>query len=132
GFWRWYDEQSEASRMQAVGPLLNKLRAFLLRRTVRTIGGQEKTTFSLTEILDEGGLLLARLPKGTLGEDTSRLLGGLLVARVWQEALRRSRLPEEERPDSCLYVDEVHNYLALPHSFEDLLAEARGYRLSLC
>jgi TraM recognition site of TraD and TraG len=72
------------------------------------------------------------VPKGTLGEDTSRLLGGLLVARVWQEALRRSRQPESERADCCLYVDEVHNYIALPHSFEDLLAEARGYRLSLC
>ncbi len=132
GFWRWYDELSEASRVQAVGPLLNKLRAFLLRRTVRTIVGQEKTTFPLTDVLDHGGLLLARLPKGTLGEDTSRLLGGLLVARVWQEALRRSRLPEPERADCCVYVDEVHNYIALPHSFEDLLAEARGYHLSLC
>ncbi|HEY4451803.1 MAG TPA: type IV secretion system DNA-binding domain-containing protein [Solirubrobacteraceae bacterium] len=132
GFWRWYDELSEASCVQAVGPLLNKLRAFLLRRTVRTIVGQEKTSFSLTDILDEGGLLLARVPKGTLGEDTSRLLGGLLVARVWQEALRRSRLRESERRDCCLYVDEVHNYIALPHSFEDVLAEARGYRLSLC
>jgi Type IV secretion-system coupling protein DNA-binding domain/TraM recognition site of TraD and TraG len=131
GFWRWYDELSEASRVQAIGPLLNKLRAFLLRKTVRTIVGQEQTSLPLTDVLDHG-LLLARVPKGTLGEDTSRLLGGLLVARVWQEALRRSRLPESERPDSCLYVDEVHNYLALPHSFEDLLAEARGYRLSLC
>ena len=131
GFWRWYDELSEASRVQAIGPLLNKLRAFLLRRTVRSIVGQEQTTFPLTGVL-EGGMLLARVPKGTLGEDTSRLLGGLLVARVWQEALRRSRLPEDQRRDCCLYVDEVHNYLALPHSFEDLLAEARGYRLSLC
>jgi hypothetical protein len=131
GFWRWYDELSEASRVQAIGPLLNKLRAFLLRRTVRTIVGQEQTTFPLDDVLDRG-LLLARVPKGTLGEDTSRLLGGLLVARVWQEALRRSTLPEDRRRDSCLYVDEVHNYLALPHSFEDLLAEARGYRLSLC
>jgi hypothetical protein len=131
GFWRWYDELSEASRVQAIGPLLNKLRAFLLRGTVRTIVGQERTTFSLSEVLG-GGLLLARVPKGTLGEDTSRLLGGLLVARVWQEALRRSRMPEEQRRDCSMYVDEVHNYLALPHSFEDLLAEARGYRLSLC
>jgi hypothetical protein len=131
GFWRWYDALSEASRVQAIGPLLNKLRAFLLRRPVRAIVGQEQTSFPLRDTLDHG-LLLARLPKGTLGEDTSRLLGGLLVARVWQEALSRSRLPEGARPDSCLYVDEVHNYLALPHSFEDLLAEARGYRLSLC
>jgi hypothetical protein len=132
GFWRWYDAQSQAAQVQAVGPLLNKLRAFLLRQPVRAIVGQERTTFPLGRILDQGGLLLARLPKGTLGEETSRLLGALLVARVWQQALGRSRYPEHARRDCALYVDEVHNYVALPHSFEDLLAEARGYRLSLC
>jgi hypothetical protein len=77
-------------------------------------------------------VLLARLPKGALGEETSRLLGALLTAHVWQEALTRSRTAEAARRDCALYVDEVHNYLALPRSFEDLLAEARGYRLSLC
>jgi hypothetical protein len=122
---------SEANQVQAIGPLLNKLRAFLLRRTVRAIVGQEQTTFPLDGVLD-GGLLLARLPKGTLGEDTSRLLGALLVSRVWQATLGRSRQPEHQRRDCSLYVDEVHNYLALPQRFEDLLAEARGYRLSLC
>ncbi len=131
GFWRWYDGCSEATRVQAVGPLLNKLRAFLLRRTVRAIVGQEQTSFDLDAVLDRG-LLLARLPKGSLGEETSRLLGALLVARVWQQVLARSRVPESARRDCALYVDEVHNYLALPRSFEDLLAEARGYRLSLC
>jgi hypothetical protein len=131
GFWRSYDGLSDANRAQVVGPLLNKLRAFLLRRPVRAIVGQEQTSFDLDAVLD-GGLLLARLPKGSLGEETSRLLGALLVARVWQQVLARSRTPEQERPDCALYVDEVHNYLALPRSFEDLLAEARGYRLSLC
>lgn len=130
GFWRWYDGLSEQSRVQAIGPLLNKLRAFLLRRAVRTIVGQEQTSFDLEAVL-ERGLLLARLPKGSLGEETSRLLGALLVARVWQQILARSRQPETQRRDCALYVDEVHNYLALPRSFEDLLAEARGYRLSL-
>jgi hypothetical protein len=131
GFWRSYDGLSEANRAQVVGPLLNKLRAFLLRRPVRAIVGQEQTSFDLEAVLN-GGLLLARLPKGSLGEETSRLLGALLVARVWQQVLARSRTPEQERRDCALYVDEVHNYLALPRSFEDLLAEARGYRLSLC
>jgi Type IV secretion-system coupling protein DNA-binding domain len=132
GFWRWYDAQSDAAQVQAIGPLLNKLRAFLLRKPVRAIVGQEQTTFPLDRVLDQGGLLLARLPKGTLGEETSRLLGALLVARVWQQALSRSRVPEHARRDCAIYVDEVHNYLALPNSFEDLLAEARKFHLSLC
>ncbi len=77
-------------------------------------------------------LLLVRVPKGTLGEDTSRLLGSFVVARVWQAALARAARPEHARADCALYVDEVHNYLNLPTPLEEMLAEARGYRLSLC
>jgi hypothetical protein len=72
------------------------------------------------------------LPKGTLGEDTSRLLGSFVVARVWQAALERAARDPEQRPDCGLYVDEVHNYMTLPTPLGDMLAEARKYRLSLC
>jgi hypothetical protein len=119
-------------RAQATGPVLNKLRAFLLRRPVRAIVGQPASTIDVPACLDQGRLLLVRVPKGTLGEDTSRLLGAFVVARVWQAALARAGRPESQRPDAGLYVDEVHNYLALPTPLADMLAEARGYRLSLC
>jgi hypothetical protein len=99
---------------------------------VRAIIGQPTTTLDIARCLGEGRLLLAKLSKGTLGEDTSRLLGSFLVARVWQAALARAGLPPAQRPDCALYVDEVHNYLNLPTPFEDIAAEARGYRLSLC
>ncbi len=131
-FWEWYGELSDPLRAQASGPLLNKLRAFLLRRPVRAIVGQSKTTLDVPRAINTGRLLLARLPKGTLGEDTSRLLGSFLFARVWQAALARAALQPEQRPDASCYVDEVHNYLNLPTPFEDVLAEARSYRLSLC
>jgi hypothetical protein len=114
------------------GPVLNKLRAFLLRRPVRAIVGQQRSTIDIARILDTGRLLLVRVPKGTLGVDTSRLLGSFVVARVWQAALARAAQPETERADAALYVDEVHNYLNLPTPLEEMLAEARGYRLSLC
>jgi hypothetical protein len=130
-FWRWYERLPEAQRAQHIAPLLNKLRAFLLRGPVRAIVGQARPKRSVEALIDDGGLLLVRVPKGTLGEDTSRLLGAFVVARVWQRCMQRAALGEEERPDATLYVDETHNYLALPRSFEDLLAEARGYRLSL-
>ena len=131
-FWEWYGELSDPLRAQATGPLLNKLRAFLLRGPVRAIVGQSKTTLDVPRALNSGRLLLAKLPKGTLGEDTSRLLGSFLFARVWQAALARAALQPERRPDASCYVDEVHNYLNLPTPFEDVLAEARSYRLSLC
>jgi len=131
-FWEWYGEMSDPLRAQASGPLLNKLRAFLLRRPVRAIVGQSTTTLDVPRAINEGRLLLAKLPKGTLGEDTSRLLGSFLFARVWQAALARAAVAPEQRRDASCYVDEVHNYLNLPTPFEDVLAEARSYRLSLC
>jgi hypothetical protein len=131
-FWEWYDGLGEAMRAQTTGPVLNKLRAFLLRRPVRAIVGQQRSTIDVARCLDQGRLLLVRVPKGTLGEDTSRLLGSFVVARVWQAALARAAQPESSRRDCALYVDEVHNYLNLPTPLEEMLAEARGYRLSLC
>lgn len=130
-FWSWYEKLPEGQRAQHIAPLLNKLRAFVLRGPVRAIVGQGNPRLDVGQLLDSGGLLLVRIPKGTLGEETSRLLGALAVARVWQACMERASRDEASRPDTALYVDEMHNYLALPRSFEDLLAEARGYRLSL-
>jgi hypothetical protein len=131
-FWDWYEGLSEATQAQATGPVLNKLRAFLLRKSVRAIIGQPVSSIDIGRCLDQGRLLLVRLPKGTLGEDTSSLLGSFVVARTWQAALARAGRPEDQRPDSALYIDEVHNYLNLPTALEDILAEARGYHLSIC
>ncbi|MFJ5679059.1 type IV secretory system conjugative DNA transfer family protein [Streptomyces sp. NPDC093097] len=129
GFWAWYESMSEPSRAAVAGPLMNKLRAFLLRDFARrAVAGP--STFHLTDVLD-GGILLARLPKGALGEDTTRLLGSFLVAGTWQAATARIRTPEHQRIDATLSIDEAHNFLTLPYPLEDMLAEARGYRLSM-
>jgi hypothetical protein len=130
-FWEVYDRKMEQRRQDDIAPLMNKLRAFLLREAIRTIVGQARPREDPEALLDRGGMLLVRIPKGLLGEDTSRLLGGLVIARVWQAAMRRAQTPEADRSDLALYVDEMHNYLTLPRSFEDLLAEARGYGLAL-
>jgi hypothetical protein len=130
-FWQWYDRLHEGQRAQHIAPLLNKLRAFLLRGPVRAIVGQHDPRLDISALIESGGLLLVRIPKGTIGEETSRLIGAFVIARVWQACMRRAARPENQRPDTALYVDEMHNYLVLPRSFEDLLAEARGYRLSL-
>ena len=86
-------------------------------------------SFSLEEVLD-GGLLLCRLPKGILGDESVRLMGSLLVAQVWQEAAARARAGRV-RSLSSLYLDECQNFLGLPGSIADMLAEARGYGLGL-
>ena len=130
-FWSWFERLGDQQRANMTAPLLNKLRAFLLRGPVRAIVGQAEPKLDIDRHINSGGLLLVRIPKGTLGEETSRLLGAFTVARVWQAVMKRASQSENDRPDTTLYVDEMHNYLALPRSFEDLLAEARGYRLSL-
>ncbi len=130
GFWESYEAMSEANRAQVIGPLMNKLRAFLLRDFVRQVVGRPDSSFDMGQVLD-GGVCLVRVPKGILGEDTARLLGSFVVAKVWQTATHRARLGQAARVDASLVVDECQNFLHLPRSFDEMLAEARGYRLSM-
>jgi hypothetical protein len=109
---------------------MNKLRAFLLRDFVRSVVGRPDSSFDMGHVLD-GGICLVRVPKGILGEETARLLGSFVVAKVWQSATHRARLGQSERVDASLVVDECQNFLHLPRSFDEMLAEARGYRLSM-
>ncbi len=127
-FWEEYEALAEGHRLQMIGPVLNKLRTMLLRPTVRNVLGQSRST---VDLIDHGGILFVNLAKGALGEDTSRLLGSFVVARLWQAALGRAARPEAWRPDFNLYLDEFHNYLNLPQSLDDVLAEARAYRFNL-
>ncbi|MEY8043689.1 type VI secretion protein, partial [Saccharopolyspora cebuensis] len=88
---------SEAGRSQVISPLMNKLRAFLLRPFVRDALIAGPSTVDMTRVLDEGGICLVRIPKGSLGEETTRLLGSLVVARTWQATTGRARLPQPDR-----------------------------------
>ncbi len=130
GFWTWYDSLTEAMRLQAAGPVLGRLRQLLTRGFIRTVVGQPRSSFDMNQILD-GGILLARLPKGVLGDETTKLLGSLVVASVWQAASARADRPEASRRDAMLIIDECQNFLNLPRSIDEMAAEARGYRLSL-
>lgn len=130
-FWNWYAELSPAQRAQVTGPVMNKLRAVLLRGFARDILAAGPTSLNIGHLLDDGGLLIARLPKGTLGEDTARLLGSLILAKTWQAVQARARRRENDRSDCAIYVDECHNFLTLPHGLDDMLAEARSYRAGL-
>jgi Helicase HerA, central domain len=130
GFWEWYESTSPALRAQIIGPVLARLRAFLLRDFVRRTLGTPRSSFDMGRVLD-GGLLIARLPKGQLGEETAKLMSSFVFASVWQAAIARSRRPEATRRDAAVYVDEAQNVLNLAGSVDDMLAEARGYHLGL-
>lgn len=130
GFWTWYEQLTDANRAQVVAPLLNKLRAFLLRPFVRDAIAAGASTVDMHDILD-GGICLVRIPKGSLGEETTRLVGSLIVAATWQATTARAHTPQRLRRDASLVIDECQNFLNLPYPIEDMLAEARGFRLSL-
>jgi hypothetical protein len=131
GFWSWYDDLSEASRAQVIAPLMNKVRGFLLRPFVRAAIAGGASTVDMDEVLNTGGICLVRIARDALGMETARLVGSIVVARTWQAATRRARVPQRQRRDCGLYVDECHNLLNLAYPLEDMLAEARGYRLSM-
>ncbi|MEY9887675.1 DNA helicase HerA-like ATPase [Catenulispora sp. MAP5-51] len=128
-FWTGFADLSVQSQAAITAPLQNKLRAFLLRRFVADVIARPRSTIDLGRVLD-GGICLVRLPKGVLGDDTMRLLGSFILAAAWQATTARAGRPEQARPDASIYVDEAHNFLNLPYSLEDMLAEARAYRVS--
>lgn len=130
GFWQWYDELSAPARAQVTAPLMNKVRGLLLRPFVHAALARGASTISMDAILD-GGICLARISKGALGTDTARLVGSIIVAHAWQAATHRARLPQRDRLDCSIYVDECHNFLNLAHPIEDMLAEARAHRMSI-
>jgi hypothetical protein len=130
GFWEWYETAPLMLRSQVIAPLLSRLRSVLLRDFPRRTFGAPRSSFDMRRVLD-GGILLARLPKGQIGEETARLMGSFVLASAWQAATGRIRLAEAERRDTCVYIDEAHNFLNLPGSVDDMLAEARGYHLGL-
>jgi hypothetical protein len=130
-FWAAYEAMSEPERAQAIGPVMNKLRAFLLRRRLRNVLGQGDARLDLDQALAQQRIILAPLNKGLLGEEAAALVGALLVARVWQAVQRRSALPSDDRPVTFAYIDEFQNYLRLPTSIADVLAEARKLKFGL-
>lgn len=132
GFWGWYEELSSGERAQAIGPVLNKLRTFLLRKRLRNVIGQSRSTFALPTVLAERQVLLVSLAKGVMGEDAARLLGSAVLAQLWQAVQGRGALLPNERHATFCFVDEFQDYVGLPTSFADLLAQSRGYGFGIC
>ncbi len=116
-------------RTEAVAPIQNKVGQFITNPLIRNIIGQTESSFDLREIMDNGQILLVNLAVGAIGEETSALLGGLLITKLQLAAMSRVDLPEEKRRDFYLYVDEFQNFAT--ESFINILSEARKYRLNL-
>ncbi len=129
-FWtQEFPTWNERYRTEAMSAIQNKVRPFLMNRNVRAILGQKGKTLDLRQVMDEGKVLVANLSKGRIGEDNANLLGSLLVSSIQQAAMSRADIPEKDRRDFFLTVDEFQNYRT--GSFASILSEARKYRLCL-
>lgn len=130
-FWSWFEGTSEAERRTATAPLMNKLRAVLLRPSLRRALGQTAPRFNVRQVFTERKILLVNLAKGDLGPETAQLFGALLLNEVWQQTLARATTPAHRRSLVTLHVDEFHEYLRLPTPLAEVLVAARGYGLGL-
>jgi CxxC-x17-CxxC domain-containing protein len=114
---------------EAVSPIQNKVGQFLSSSLIRNIVGQIKSTIDMRKIMDEKKILILNLSKGRIGEDNSTLLGAMIITKIQLAAMSRVDIPEKERKDFYLYVDEFQNFTS--DSFANILSEARKYRLNL-
>ncbi len=129
-FWiHEYEQWRDQFRNEAIAPIQNKVGQFLSTSIIRNVVGQPKSTIDIFEIMNTGKIFLVNVSKGRIGEDNSALLGGMLITKIQLAAMERVRIPENERRDFYLYVDEFQNFAT--DSFANILSEARKYRLNL-
>ncbi|MEW6610689.1 MAG: type IV secretion system DNA-binding domain-containing protein [Patescibacteria group bacterium] len=129
-FWvNEYANYNDRFRTEAIAPIQNKVGQFLSTAIVRNIVGQAQSTIDMREIMDTKKILILNLAKGRIGEDNSSLLGAMMITKLQLAVMSRVDIPEHERNDFFLYVDEFQNFATT--SFSDILSEARKYRLSL-
>jgi len=129
-FWlQEFARYTQRYEVEATAAIQNKVGQFISAPLIRNIIGQVKSSIDMREIMDEGKILILNLSKGRIGEDNARLLGALLITKLQLAAMSRVDIPEEERRDFFLYVDEFQNYAT--EAFANILSEARKYRLSL-
>jgi hypothetical protein len=124
-----FEKYDPKFRTEAIAPIQNKVGQFLSSSTIRNIVGQPKSTIKIEEIMNKGKILFLDLSIGEIGEDASALLGSMMITKIQLAAMRRATVPEEERRDFYLYVDEFQNFAT--DSFAVILSQARKYHLNL-
>ncbi|MDP3954583.1 MAG: type IV secretion system DNA-binding domain-containing protein [bacterium] len=129
-FWtQEFAKYTDRLASEATASIQNKVGQFVSSAIIRNMVGQAKSNLDMRKIMDEQKILLVNISKGRIGEDASRLLGALIITKLQLAAMSRVNIPEHERKDFTLMVDEFQNFATA--SFANILSEARKYRLSL-
>ncbi|MFC1637934.1 type IV secretory system conjugative DNA transfer family protein [Patescibacteria group bacterium] len=130
-FWHKEAEKAggEAALANIVPYITSKLTTFISNDMMRPIIAQQNSTLNFREIMDDGKIILVNLSKGKIGEINSHLLGMIIVGKILMAALSRVDIPEDQRKDFYLYIDEFQNVTT--DSISQILSEARKYKLNL-
>ncbi|WP_395638531.1 type IV secretory system conjugative DNA transfer family protein [Pseudolysinimonas sp.] len=132
GFWQEFDGMSPAQQAQFVGPVLSRLRRFLLSPTLRRTLDQPHPKFDLAELFTTPKLLFVPLNSGLLGGETTRLIGSLLVAQLWGLTLARAAVPSSQRTPVSMYIDEAAEFIRTGgEELADFLARSRSLGVAL-
>lgn len=129
----WTDQIAQTSdfhKSETLDYIVSKFGRFITNTMMRNIIGQSKSSFDFRKVMDEGKILLINLAKGKIGEENSNFFGLVLIPQILIAAMSRQDIPEAQRRDFYLYVDEFQNF-ATP-DFAVILSEARKYHLNLC
>ncbi|MCL4392046.1 type IV secretion system DNA-binding domain-containing protein [Patescibacteria group bacterium] len=124
-----FADWSEKFDTEAIIPLVNKLGQFLSNPMLRNIFGQKENKIDLEKLMNDKKIILINLSKGKIGEENSSFFGSMFITKIKQAGMARATLPQAERNDFYLYVDEFQNLVT--DTFENLLSEARKYGLCL-
>jgi hypothetical protein len=124
-----FADWSEKYDTEAIIPLVNKLAQFLSDPMLRGIFGQEENKIDLEKMMNEKKIILINLSKGKLGEENSSFFGSMFITKLKQAGMARQSMPEKDRVDFYLYVDEFHNLMT--ETFENILSEARKFGMCL-
>ena len=129
-FWDFeYANTGDREKQEMIPYFSSKFGPFITNTTIRNIIGQTKSAFNLRKVMDERKVLMVNLSKGMIGDLNAQLLGLIFVSKINMAAMSRADIPEHERKDFFLYVDEFQNFAT--DTFGEILSEARKYHLAL-
>lgn len=129
-FWdHEYAQTGDREKQEMIPFFSAKFGPFITNTTMRNIIGQTKSAFNLRQVMDQQKVLMVNLSKGRIGDLNAQLLGLIMVSKINMAAMSRADMPEDQRKDFFLYVDEFQNFAT--DTFWEILSEARKYRLAL-
>ena len=130
-FWSKQAEKAggEAALANIVPYITSKLTQFVSNDIMRPIIGQQNSSFNVRDVMDKGKILLVDLSKGKIGDMNAYLLGLIIVGKILMAALSRADMPDDQRKDFYLYIDEFQNFTT--DSISTILSEARKYGLNM-